>query len=80
MDYARVINEMIGKRLSFQNRNKCVKMYYALHMNGSENIATREILEMARTTEVEESAVEHFLLQYFAWKLWNLLCQEIFAE
>ena len=36
-------------------------MYYALHMNGCENIATREILEMARTTEVEESAVEHFL-------------------
>ena len=30
-------------------------------MNGCENIATREILEMARTTEVEESAVEHFL-------------------
>ena len=61
MDYARVINEMIGKRLSFPNRNKMWKMYYALHMNGCENIATREILEMARTTEVEESAVEHFL-------------------
>ena len=61
VDYARVINEMIGKRLSFPNRNKMWKMYYALHMNGCENIATREILEMARTTEVEESAVEHFL-------------------
>ena len=52
---------MIGKRLSFPNRNKMWKMYYALHMNGCENIETREILEMARTTEVEESAVEHFL-------------------
>ncbi|MFR6140731.1 hypothetical protein [Dorea longicatena] len=61
VDYARVINEMIRKRLSFPNRNKMWKMYYALHMNGCENIATREILEMARTTEVEESAVEHFL-------------------
>ena len=50
VDYARVINEMIGKRLSFPNRNKMWKMYYALHMNGCENIATREILEMARTT------------------------------
>lgn len=46
VDYARVINEMIGKRLSFPNRNKMWKMYYALHMNGCENIATREILEM----------------------------------
>lgn len=46
VDYARVINEMIGKRLSFPNRNKMWKMYYALHMNGCENIATREILEI----------------------------------
>lgn len=30
VDYARVINEMIGKRLSFPNRNKMWKMYYAL--------------------------------------------------
>ena len=60
-DYTRVIKGMFGKQLSFPNRNKMWKMYYVLHKNGCDNITAREILETARTTEVEESAVGHFL-------------------
>ena len=60
-DYTRVIKGMFGKQLSFPNRNKMWKMYYVLHKNGCDNITAREILETARTTEVEESAVGQFL-------------------
>lgn len=51
-EYARIINGMIGKQLSFPNRNKMWKMYYFLHKYGCENITAIEILETVRTTDV----------------------------
>lgn len=51
-EYARVINGMIGKQLSFPNRNKMWKIYYFLHKYGCENITAIEILETVRTTDV----------------------------